>query len=209
MPELPENVHPFTVRWWNGLPQTYTKYDRTLSFQLLRFMDGPGSVAGDVEDISFDMYDGTLMNPVTAPDKALRWLSMLLGLPVAQRNATTAELREILVSLVENGRPPVGTREGVAEAVKRFLTGDKQVFAVPTPGQPYVISVLVRADEVPDNDLAALKTKIMALGVIPAGHTVDIREANSVWEDWENLTWAQKEDRVKNWADAQSYGVEL
>jgi hypothetical protein len=206
---LPENVHPFTVRWWEGLPQTYQKYDHMLGYQLLRFMDGMGSVAGGVEDVTFDMFDGTIMDPVRAPDGALRWLAMLMGLPVAQRRATPAELREILVSLVENGRPPVGTRAGVAEAVKRFLTGDRQVYAVPTPGEPYVISVLVRLDEVPDADMVALKQKIMALGVIPAGHTVSIREAISIWEDWNSLTWEQKNAAIKTWVDATSYGVQL
>jgi phage tail-like protein len=206
---LPENVHPFTVRWWAGLPQTYRKYDGTLDYQLLRFMDGMGSVAGDVEDITFQMFDGTIMDPERTPDGALRWLSMLMGLPVAQRQGSPEALREVLVSLVENGRPPVGTRAGVAEAVKRFLTGDKQVYAVPTPGEPYVISVLVRLDEVPGADLAALKEKIMALGVIPAGHTVSILEAISIWEDWDNMTWAQKDTAIKTWVDATSHGVQL
>lgn len=208
MPDLPEGVHPFTVRWWEGLPQTYRKYDRP-QFQLLRFMDGMGSVAGGAEDVSFDMFDGTLMDPVRTPERALRWLAMLMGLPVAQRTVPTEDLREILVSLVENGRPPVGTRAGVAEAVKRFLTGDKQVYAVPTPGQPYVISVLVRLDEVPNADLVALKEKIMALGVIPAGHTVSIREAISIWEAWDNMTWEEKDTAIKTWVDATSHGVQL
>lgn len=56
---------------------------------------------------------------------------------------------------------------------------------------------------------AELKAKIMALGVIPAGHTIEIREANSVWEDWDNLTFEQKQAAVKTWADAASLGVQL
>lgn len=56
---------------------------------------------------------------------------------------------------------------------------------------------------------AELKAKIMALGVIPAGHTIEIREANSLWADWDNMTWEQKKAAMKTWADAMSYGVQL
>lgn len=146
---FPENIHPYTLRWWESLPQAYRKYDVKLGYPLLRYMEGAGGTAGVIEDVSLDMFDGTIMDPATTPDGALRWLAMLLGLPAGQRAARNPELRQILMSLVENGRPPVGTRQGVAEAVKQFLVGDKQVFVVPTPGKPYVLTVLVRLDEVP------------------------------------------------------------
>lgn len=179
-------------------------------YPLLRFMEGPGSIAGQARELSDDMWDGRLLDPRTAPDLALRFIAMLMGVPVAQRSDNPETMRAALVSLVENGRPPVGTRANAEDALRSLLTGEKQIYVRPTPGSPFVLSVLVRLDEVPDADVEAFEAKVMALGAIPAGHTISVLEASSVWDDWDLIeTWDAKESAIKTWIDAQSWGVDL
>lgn len=183
-------------------------------YPMLRFMEGPGSIAGMAEDISDAMWDGRLLDPYTAPDAALRFIAMLMGLPVAQRSDNPAVMRSALVTLLELGRPPIGTRANIEDAVGRFLTGDRSVAVVPTPGKPFVLTVMVAADEVPGygvppNEFAVLENLILNSGALPAGHVVKCIEATSFWSAWDSgfATWADKEAAITTWIKAQSYGV--
>ena len=185
-----------------------------LAYPLLRFMDGPGRVAGQMREISDQAWTGDLTNPDTTPDHALPWLAQMLGTPVNMQNLPLGQLRQHLQDMKNDGRPAVGTRSAIITAARQFLTDDKQALIPPTgPGTPaHTIVMLVRSDQVPDGNLQAIETKVRATGVIPAGHVLSVRMARSSWDGWEaaaGITWDDVEANTRTWAIADSLGIEL
>ncbi|WNO25854.1 hypothetical protein SEA_ALTADENA_32 [Arthrobacter phage Altadena] len=206
-----EDVHPWTRSWWEGLPTAYRDADAGLGYPLARWMDGAGSVAGQVREISDALWDGAYTDPARVPDGSpLRWLGQMLGAPAAQRSKTDAELRQYLVDLVSAGRAAVGTRRSIYEVSKYFLTGDRQVNVVPSSTTPHRIVLLVRADEVPGGDLAALAAAVKASGAVPAGHDVIARAVVSTWDSWTGAagaTWDEVDSTIRTWSQSDSAGV--
>ncbi|QKY79797.1 minor tail protein [Arthrobacter phage Bumble] len=214
--ETLDEVHPWTRSWWEGLPTAYRDADARQSpevggYPLLKWMEGIGSVAGEVREISDALWDGVYTDPGRVPDGApLRWLAQMLGAPAAQRTKTDLELRQYLIDLVGTGRAAVGTRRAVYEVSKYFLTGDRQVNVVPSATTPHRIVLLVRADEVPGGDLAALAAKVKASGAVPAGHDVLAQAVVSTWDSWSSaagVSWDEREARVVTWNESDSLGV--
>lgn len=209
-------VHPWSLRWWSSLPGAYRDADArqngTGYYPMLRWMDGIGRIGGEMRDLSDSLWAGDLTDVHKVPDDAVRWLAQMLGVGAAQRVLSTADLRAYLVELTTNGRPAVGTRAAIAEAARRFLTGDKQVGVVPSSTTPHTIVVLVRASEVPGGDLAALAANIRAAGVVPAGHNLTAVNAVPTWDTWlaaAGTTWDQVEGKARTWNDADSLGVNI
>lgn len=134
-PDAPENklaVSPWTKLWFSNMPPFVKVEDErqnptTGGWPMLRFMDAVGHIADGVRSTVNDMYQGVWTDPATVPDRALPWLASVLGVPESQKNVNSAQLREALVNMVENGKAPVGTRTELANATKQFLTGSKVV----------------------------------------------------------------------------------
>lgn len=210
-------IQEWTHRWWGLIPSAYREIDAGMNadiggFPLLRFMDGPGQVAGEVRDLSDLMWSGDFTDPETVPDYAIRWLAQMLGVPKAQRELDAATLRAYLVDLVTQGRPAAGNRQSIALAAKRFLTGDRQTIVQPSTVADHTILVLVRADEVPNNDTALIAAGIRAAGVIPAGHDLQVVLAQATWDSWEaaaGVTWTELEGKATTWAKGDSLGIVL
>lgn len=216
--ETLDEVHPWTRSWWEGLPTAYRDADARQSpdvggYPLLKWMEGIGSVAGEVREISDALWDGVYTDPGRVPDGApLRWLAQMLGAPAAQRTKTDLELRQYLIDLVGTGRAAVGTRRAIYEVSKYFLTGDRQVNVVPSATTPHRVVLLVRADEVPGGDLVALAAKVKASGAVPAGHDVLAQAVVSTWDSWSaaaGVSWDEREARVVTWSESDSLGVVL
>lgn len=185
-----------------------------IAYPLMRYMDGPGRVAGQMREISDQAWAGNLTNPSTTPDHAIPWLAQMLGTPTAIRNLPTPKVRTYLQDMATEGRPAAGTRQSIITSAKQFLIGEGQALIQPAgPTTPeHTIIMLVRADQVPDGDLPALTAKVRASGVIPAGHILSIRMAISEWDTWEaaaGVTWAEVESNAPTWAVADSLGIEL
>ena len=209
-------VHPWSRDWWKTLPGAYRAADAQGGYPLLRYMEGAGRVAGEVRALSDDMWGESFINPATTPETALRWVAQLMGVPAATRNLPAADLRAYLVDLAANGRPASGTRGDLANAARRFLTGDKQVSVVPSSAAQHRIVLLVRADEVPGSDvnltnaLNALIASVRATGVMPAGHELAAQAVNPTWDSWEaaaGATWDTREAAARTWTESDSLGV--
>lgn len=210
-------IHWWTRFWYGFLPSAYRDIDAQIqpengSYPLLRFMDGPGQVAGQIRDLSDLMRSGSFMDPATTPDAAVKWLAQLLGVNFKQRNIATAELRAYLLDIVASGRPAVGTTQSIVDAAKRFLVGDRQVTVVPSTQAAHTILVLARNDEVPNGDLDALVAGIRSTGVVPAGHNLVAQFANATWDAYEaaaGATWDVADARQPTWREADSLGITL
>lgn len=207
-------VHPWTARWWESLPHHYRKSDvsQTPSGPLQRFMDGPGQIGGAMRQVSDDVHEGLYTNPGQVPDTAVRWLAQMLGVPESQRQVDPQQLRGYLQDLTSSGRPAVGTRTGIADVAKRYLTGDRQVYVTPSDTLEHTLTVYARADEIPGGQLQSLAEDIRAAGVVPAGHNLEVKAAASTWDAWQaatGTTWDEKEAVIETWIDSESAGVVL
>lgn len=101
------------------------------AYPLLRWLDGPGRVAGEISDIVANLIDGVYTDPRRAPEEALRWLAMMLGIPAAQIPTDPALLREHLIHFVDSGRPKTGSRAAIEEVAARWLTGTRSSVVIP------------------------------------------------------------------------------
>jgi hypothetical protein len=190
----------------------------SMNYPLLRFMDGPGQIAGTVRGLSDGLWSGEFMDPRNTPDSALRWVAQLMGVSATIRNQSPADLRAYLVDLADNGRPASGTRGDIANAARKYLTGDKQAIMIPSPTKQHSLIMLVREDELPGADvdqpaaLAALVASVRATGVVPAGHELVALIAAPTWDQWETaagMTWAELEAAAPTWTRADSLGVTI
>lgn len=213
-PEDDAAVQAFTRDWWERLPHVYRAQDRLQSpvVPLLRWMDGPGRLAGTVRDLNTAMYDGTLMDPETTPGAQLPWLAFLLGIGESERKKPSDELRSIIRAQVTGREHGVATREHIAETARKYLAdgADVQVVAVET--QAWTLIIGVAPDDVPDGDYERVRDKVRAAGVIPAGHAVRVQDIRTTWDAWEATageTWDDKEANVVTWQESNQAGVEL
>ena len=190
----------------------------SMNYPLLRYMEGAGQIAGQIRDMSDGLWSGELLEPQNTPDVALRWVSQLMGISSKVRNQSSAELREYLVDLAVNGRPASGTRRDITNATRKFLTGEKQATAIPSPTKQHSVVLLVREDELPGADidataaLAALVAGVRATGVMPAGHELTAQLSNPSWDEWEaaaGTTGTDREAAAHTWTEADSLGVTI
>ena len=211
------SVSEWTRRWWGVLPSSYREIDAGMNgeiggFPLLRYMDGPGQIAGGVRELSDLMWSGHFVDPETVPDYAIRWFAQMLGVPKSQRELDVDTLRIYLVDLVTQGRPAAGNRQSIVLAAKRFLSGDRQTIVQPSATAAHTILVLVRADEVPNNDTTKIVDGIRAAGVIPAGHDLQVLLAQTTWDAWESasgVSWSEYEALAATWSKSDSLGIQL
>jgi hypothetical protein len=210
--DVPE-VTPWTKAWWDSLPNAYRMADpeqKGLGYPLLRFMDGPGKIAGELRDLSDDGWEGRLTNPATTPDGAVYWLAQMLGVSKSQRARTPQEMREYLAAITTGGRPAVGTRQAMADVVKTILTGSKMVGVVASKTQAHTIILLVRAEEVPGGILQNLIDAVRKANVVPAGHLVQAVNAQATWDQFDAAkggNWDAFVAQAATWANADSIGV--
>jgi hypothetical protein len=180
-------------------------------FPLLRWMNGIGAIAGEVRDLSDDMWAGKFTDPAEAPEYALRWLAQLMGVPKKQRDIEPAPLRDYLLDVVAQGRPATGNRQSIADAAKRFLTGDRQVSVVSSKTAAHTLVILCREDEVPGT-LADVVAGVRSTGVVPAGHDLQAVYGAATWDEYEAALaddWAGADAQRPTWTAADSLGVAL
>lgn len=210
-------ISPWTRRWWNTLPAAYRLADRDeAEFTMLRYMEGAGSVAGQIQDLSNDWWDGKFTDPERCPPgRPLRWLARMMGV---KPGGTDDETRARVMAVAESGRAPAGSRQAIADAVRPYLTGTKQVMVQPSQTVPFLIQIFVRADEAPEPGgaagLAIVSQKVQEMGIAPAGYRVQLIAAMSTWDAWEadvevDAGWDVVEANVPRWVDSDSAGVQL
>lgn len=203
-------------QWWGMLPQAYQRIDGTQNpeiggFPLLRYLHGIGGEAQRVRDVSDGWWSGRYADPAAVPDGApLEWLARLMGVRVS--GVPSHQLRGVLTDIRDGGRSAVGTRQLIAEAARRALTGARQVAVMPSARDPHRLVILVRADELTADGLAAVAREVRAAGVVPAGHVLAPQPASPTWDQWSaaaGATWDELEQRLVTWDQADSAGVDL
>lgn len=153
-----------------------------------------------------DMLDraqaGTLTDPAATPDTWIRWLATCLGVPQA---STVAETRRLAVNRASVST--AGSAAAIADLVRSYLTGSRSAVALPTAGQPWMITIGVRADEAPEGDLPGLGARIVATGQVPAGFTIQVTALDSTWTDYEQTYAIWSDLDGVTWARRDSAGV--
>jgi len=209
-------VTPWALSLWRSLPQVYQRLDATQNqelggYPLLRYLNGPAGEAQRVREASDRWWSGEYTDPDVVPaGQMLRWLAQVMG--VRTRGVPEHQVRGILQDIREGGRRAVGTRELIAEAARRALTGDRQVSVVPSAQDPHRLMILVRADQLTTEGLAKVAAEVRAAGVVPAGHVLVPQAASASWDAWQaaaGATWDEVESRLVTWNDADSAGVQL
>ncbi|WP_102158737.1 phage tail protein [Zhihengliuella halotolerans] len=204
----------WTDRWWESLPEVYKTLDvgQNLAeggFPLRRWMDGPGDIGHGFRQISDDLYDGVYTDPDRAPDSAVRWLALMLGLPPAQRALPLPQLRARIRAVVTIGRTAVGTRAQIEEAVHVLYPGSV-AWVRPSTTETHTLILYMRASDIPGEDTEAVRTAVLGTSTIPAGHQLVVEPASTSWDAWEaaaGTTWDEKEATLPTWLDSDSAGV--
>ncbi|QJD53362.1 minor tail protein [Arthrobacter phage StevieBAY] len=210
-------LHSWTRKLWDTLPNAFRMADSVQDpslgyFPLLRWLNGVGALAGEMRDLSDSIWFNELTDITKTPDAALRWLGQIIGLSADQRAASLTDLRAAIAEITAGGRPAIGTRSSIAEAAKRFLTGDKQVAVVPSSVTPFTIVLLVRSSEVPGGNLTTLVNNVRSTGVVPAGHNLVAQNAVATWDSFmaaAGATWDELDGKAGTWNQHDTIGVVL
>lgn len=211
-PEDSAPVHSFTRDWWERLPRIYRAADReqTPPVPMLRFMDGPGRLAGTVRDLNTAMYDGQIMDPDTTPERLLPWVAFLVGIGEGPRRQRPDLLRARLHAQVTGRQNGVGTRQHIADAARAYLEPGARVQVIASDTLPMTLIVGVAGDDVPDEDYDRFRRLLRGAGVVPAGHALRVWDIRTTWDAWEATageTWEQKEANIRTWTDSDQAGV--
>lgn len=209
------DTHSWSREWWNALPLAVRNgdvedVDGDQAMPLLKFLDGPGHIAGTIRDYINDFYDGVFTDPNRVPDgKPLRWLALMLGV---KRAVQDSETRARLIAMTEDGRAPVGTRRAITDAAKPYLIGDIRATTKPSSTDPFLIEVFVPAVSLPPEGIGWVAKQIMDSGVVPAGHRVQLIAVTSSWDAWErevevDLGWDRVEVNIPRWRDSEARGI--
>lgn len=213
--EAMEQVHPFTLDWWERLPRTYRVYDRSqeasVPVPLLRLMDGPGRIAGQMRDFNTTLWNGEAVNPSTAPAALLPWLAWITGVPADARQMDDAGLRERVRVQLTGQQIGIGTRAHIAESARAFLAPGARVQVIGSDTNPFTLIVGVADDDMLMSSEAMVR-ELRRAGVVPAGHALIVQDIRATWTQWEAAagdTWQEKEQNIRRWEDSDTAGATL
>lgn len=138
-------THPTTDRLYDALGPGITHGDDgTLRY----FLDGPGHLLGEVDDIVRDSGVGPGWSREFDPELTSnpRWLAQFVGVRVPQ-SADDAAVRALI-----QARPAFrrGTPQSLIEAVAVTLTGTRTVLLAERDGSAYALTVTTYTEETPD-----------------------------------------------------------
>lgn len=208
-------ISSFTRDWWGRLPRYVQDADRAQGpepYPLLRFLDGVGFHAGRVREATWDMWSGVAIDPPTAPDSLMPWISYLLGLGDHHRAHGPRHLRETVLAHVSGGTNQAGTRDHIAAMVRPFLEPGAQLSVRPSTASRNTLVIGVDPDDVPGQDYEKLMRQIRVAGIVPAGHALLAQDLRATWDEWESTagaTWAEKERNIGTWEESDRAGIEL
>ena len=135
---------------------------------LLRWLDGPASLLGEVDDVVRDT-DLPGWAAEFDPDRThrVRWTAQVLGV-VVPASATDAQARTLIASRPSFRR---GTVDAIVAAAQATLTGGRYVGVFERDGSAYRLRVQTFTDETPN--LAALTAALQAQK--PAGIVLTVQ----------------------------------
>lgn len=214
----PETASQFAQSVYGYLPEAFRTHDEndetTLSrYPFLRYLEGALKYGSNANDLAEEVGEN-LFDPDNARDEWLRWVSQILGLGTSKA-LTPSEIRTRIRAIAEIGSPAVGTRPHIASITRQYLQGYRSVFVIPSATNQWVINLILRTNEIPDEDTGRIVRGVMASGAVPAGHYVRVLLATTTWEAYDNAvaelggTWDAHAGTIRTWADNDSLGTNL
>ena len=214
----PETASEFALSVYNYLPEAFRNHDENdettiAKYPFLRYLEGALKYGSNANDLADEITEN-LFDPDNARDEWLRWVSQILGLG-ASKALTPSEIRTRIRAIAEIGSPAVGTRPHIASVTRQFLQGYRSVFVIPSETNKWVINLILRTNEIPDEDTGRIVRGVMASGAVPAGHYVRVLLATTTWEAYDNAvaelggTWDAHAGTIRTWADNDSLGTNL
>lgn len=188
-------------------------FTQPTSRPLLRYMDGPGRVGGGFREKADALWDGKYTNPATVPEESLKWLAQMMGVSARLRTQLApASLREYMVEVSSQGRKGIGTKTAIAETARAFLIGEQMVEIITDQAHPHTLFILLNPADVPGGDLDWIVAQVRAAGVVPAGHALVARAADTSWDEWAataGAAWQSVEGSAPTWVRSTSLGIDL
>lgn len=137
-------THPTTDALYAAIGPGITQDD---DGTLLAWLDGPGSLLGEVDDVVRDTdLPGWAAELTAARTHRPRWTAQLLGVnPPA--SATDDQVRSLILARPAFRRGTVGA---IVAAAQDTLTGSRYVYVIERYGSPYQIRVQTFTEETPD-----------------------------------------------------------
>jgi hypothetical protein len=192
------DVADFTERLYAALPEFMRDFDAAdpsvNGYPLLRYLSLLGDQVGEVETIADRAEAGQLVDPVAADDAWLPWLGQLVGVRLDQASPPLA-WRDAIADGSSGWQS--GTREAIANAARRTLSGTQFIDVrshngkPSAGGDPWTILIVVRADEAP-SPLSKVTDAVLAAGAKPAGFNLAVSSYTPTWAaiDGIGATWA-------------------
>lgn len=211
-PEDDAEVHEFSRQWWDRLPRAFRVADREQypPVPLLRYLDGPGSIAGEVYDLNATMWEGGLFDPDQVPERLLPWVAFLLGFSEQKRQMRPDRLREMIRAYVAGSAPVVGTRRYIVEAARQYLEPGARVQVLASATNPWTLILGVAEEEVPEGDYDRLQERLRETDILPAGHALRVQPLRTTWDAWEETageTWEDKQANIPSWNESDHAGA--
>lgn len=195
---MPADANVIAQRIYEEIaPVTYADSDN--DYALLHFIHAWTNSMMQLENIVRDTDAGpgwsSIMDPDTAPDMFLTFLSYMVGsVPVRGENPAQARLR------IEG---MTGIRRGSAQAMRaaaqRYLTGNKYViFNERASGNAWHLEVRTLTSETPDEDQVRAELLLQKpAGVVMTYDTIDGVEWNAIIAAYDS--WQEVLDSYSSW----------
>lgn len=182
-------THPTTDLLYEALGPAITRLDP--QGLLLRLLDGPGSLLGEVDDVVRDSptAPGWAAELTSQGSHRIRWTGQFLGVRVPD-GATDPQARTLVQERPATRRGTVGALVSAAQAT---LTGSLYVGVRERDGSPYRLTVTTYTEQTPDpaaTDRALQEAK--PAGLVLTHMVVDATSYDAV-EDMAALSYTDLE----------------
>lgn len=197
-----------------GLPIHYRSEDANLDWVLKRWLSGIGGQQNEVDTI-IERFSYTppedgvphdtsdLVNPITCDFAWLPWLAQLVGVKLDGTLSPTDQRNQ--VDFVNFFR---GTKQHMAQAAQKVLTGDKHVTifdhtitssAIGAAGQWDMLVITLASETVSDPVAAIIAANAKPAGVNLLTETFtstwdDVEAAHPDWTSWDATSWTGIEE---------------
>lgn len=197
-------VHPTTAILYRSLGTGLTEGDEEAEWHLLLYLDGPGELLGELDDLVRDSEDGPGWSAPFDVDRAameqLPWLGQLVGVRIPE-GLTLEEARDWVQSTTGWHR---GTPAAIKAAARATLVAPKKVNLVERDTSPYRLRVQTYAIQTPDPAAteAAVRAQkpaglVMFYDLLPGEPWSVVRDTYATWQDVKDdfATW----DDLREW----------
>lgn len=160
-----------TLRFYGALGSAFTDGDAAHNYPLLRFLDAPGRLLQNIEDLTRDQGSApgwsALFDLTRAPTYALPWLGQTVGVSVDPTVSDAAQRRQIVT---ESGQAR-GTVTALQQATLSFLQGPSPVVdVIERDGNPWTVTVAIYASQLVGMSYAKLSENYPTYTMLSAAY---------------------------------------